>query len=289
MAGELEEGGRVDQLSPQPDSQVSAVIPEDVQFKGVSYGFLLSPAATDAGLFPGQTGRAQYSGEGLRRPPRGVRPGGFAAGPPRYDPLFLDDPTLQFGKARMVMNLPGFVESVVPYVKPRALKAQLNEQWALKHQWVSRGLTLSKLRASKQSMLEWVAALDGELATAALAHVYLEKLVLRRVVHKPNRKLMAAVCLLLAAKWNEPELLPGLLESVEKNYSIPRATLFRSEWSTYVELGFDISAEPHELYPHFTRLLQASERTPHEYLGESHFQDYVALFLQPHAEDEREL
>jgi hypothetical protein len=76
-------------------------------------------------------------------------------------------------------------------------------------------------------MLDWVSALNGELATAALAHVYLEKLVLRQVVHKPNRKLMAAVCLLLAAKWNEPELIAGLLDSVEKNYSIPRATLFR--------------------------------------------------------------
>jgi len=31
----------------------------------------------------------------------------------------------------------------------------------------------------------------------------------------------------LAAKWNEPELLGGLLSLVEKNYSIPRATIFR--------------------------------------------------------------
>jgi len=260
----------------------------DVKLKGVSYGFLISPNNGDADY--GQHERDIGVGIGsLHRPPPRWRPGRFAAGPARYDPFFLDDPTLQSGKARMVMNLPGFVESVVPYVKPRALKAQLNEQWALKHQWVSRGFTLSKLRASKQSMHEWVAALDGELATAALAHVYLEKLVLRRVVHKPNRKLMAAVCLVLAAKWNEPELLPGLLELVEKNYSIPRATIFRSEWSAYVELGFDLNMEPHEVYPHFTRLLQAAERTPHEYLGESNFQDYIANILQPHAEDEREV
>ena len=34
---------------------------------------------------------------------------------------------------------------------------------------------------------------------------------------------------------------------------------------------------------------QAAERTPHEYLGESNFQDYIANILQPHAEDEREV
>ena len=45
-----------------------------------------------------------------------------------YDPFHLDDPALQSGKHRRVMNLPGFVESIIPFVRPPHLKLQLNEQ-----------------------------------------------------------------------------------------------------------------------------------------------------------------
>ncbi|EOD30820.1 hypothetical protein EMIHUDRAFT_365216, partial [Emiliania huxleyi CCMP1516] len=184
----------------------------------------------------------------------------------------------------MVLNLPGLVASVLPYVRPRALKAQLNEQWALKHQWVSRGLTLSKIRAAKASLLEWVLEANCEVSTAALAHVYFERLVLRRVVNKANRKLVAAVSLSLAAKWNEPESLGTLLAAVERHYSIPRATVFRSEFSAYAELAFDLRLEPGDIFPHFSRLLTQAERTPHDYLGEANFAEFQAEFLEPPAD-----
>ena len=63
----------------------------------------------------------------------------------------------------------------------------------------------------------------------------------RNVVNKPNRKLMAAVSLILAAKWNEQHKMKGLLQQVERHYGLPRAVLFRSEFSVYVELGFRLS------------------------------------------------
>ena len=107
------------------------------------------------------------------------------------------------------------------------------------------------------------------MSTAALAHVYFERLVLRRVVNKANRKLVAAVSLSLAAKWNEPESLGTLLAAVERHYSIPRATVFRSEFSAYAELAFDLRLEPGDIFPHFSRLLTQAERTPHDYLGEA--------------------
>ena len=52
-----------------------------VKLKGVSYDFLLTREAA-----AGESGA--------------------------YDPFYLDDPSLQSGKHRMVMNLPGFIESV---------------------------------------------------------------------------------------------------------------------------------------------------------------------------------
>jgi len=230
-----------------------------LKLKGTSYGFLLREGSREG----------HSSGDG----------GGA------YDPYFLDDPALQSGKERMVMNLPGLVASVLPYVRPRALKAQLNEQWAIKHQWVSRGLTLSKIRAAKASLLEWVLEANCEVSTAALAHVYFERLVLRRVVNKANRKLVAAVSLSLAAKWNEPESLGTLLAAVERHYSIPRATVFRSEFSAYAELAFDLRLEPGDIFPHFSRLLTQAERTPHDYLGEANFAEFQAEFLEPPADD----
>jgi hypothetical protein len=36
-----------------------------------------------------------------------------------------------------------------------------------------------------------------------MAHVYLEKLILKNLVRKHSRKVTAAVCLLLAVKFNE--------------------------------------------------------------------------------------
>ena len=51
-----------------------------------------------------------------------------------------------------------------------------------------------------------------------------------------------------------------------------------------VELSFRLQLHPSEVYPHFVRLLQALERTPHEYLGEAQYQAYYAEFLRPRAE-----
>lgn len=184
-----------------------------------------------------------------------------------YDPYEVDDPALQSGKHRMVMNLPGFVESVVPYVKPHDLKAQLNEQWALLHENISRSLTLSKIRAAKRDLAAVALEADAEIATVALAHVYYERLVLRGVVNKPNRKLIAAVSLLLAAKWNEPKVVRALLQGIERALGIPRAVVCRSEFSVYVELGFALRVEPAHVHSHFVRLLQSVEKSPHEYLG----------------------
>ena len=198
-----------------------------------------------------------------------------------YDPFHLDDPALQSGKHRRVMNLPGFVESIIPFVRPPHLKQQLNEQFALKHPDIPRGLTLSKIRAIKRELLSFAQEQDCELSTVALAHVYFEKLVLRNVVNKLNRKLMAAVSLVLAAKWNEPKVTSNIFQMVEKHYAIPRAVIFRSEFSVYVELSFRLQLVPSEVYPHFVRLLQQLERTPHEYLGEAQYQSYAAEFLRP--------
>ncbi|KAJ1489425.1 hypothetical protein T484DRAFT_1779986 [Baffinella frigidus] len=47
-----------------------------------------------------------------------------------------------------------------------------------------------------------MSSLDLNVSTAAVAHVYLEKLILKNLVAKHNRKVREAACLLLAMKFN---------------------------------------------------------------------------------------
>jgi hypothetical protein len=73
-------------------------------------------------------------------------------------------------------------------------------------EWLGGGraaMTLSKLRMVKSLILTAAIAARCELSTAALAHVYFEKMVLQGVVVKENRKAYGAVALLLAFKFND--------------------------------------------------------------------------------------
>ena len=122
-----------------------------------------------------------------------------------YNPLFLDDPEMRISKDRTVIKQEGYVVSCIPYIKPRTMKEELNGLFLAKHgDWLEdREVTLSKLRALKANIVEMVKMLDLDLSTAAMAHVYLEKLILKNLVRKSSRKVTAAVCLLLAVKFNE--------------------------------------------------------------------------------------
>jgi hypothetical protein len=99
----------------------------------------------------------------------------------------------------------------------------------VQHEWLPQSLTLSKIRRVKSLMLEISKTLDLEVSTVALGYVYFEKLTMKvhanrfvplvlsvsrcaaeqSVVNKENRKLIAAVCLLLAWKFNEGAMPQG--------------------------------------------------------------------------------
>ena len=68
-------------------------------------------------------------------------------------------------------------------------------------------MTLSKIRNLKRETLEYWKKCDLEISTLALAVVYFEKLIMRKLVIKSNRKLKFATCLLLAFKFNESTIV----------------------------------------------------------------------------------
>ncbi|KAI9218125.1 hypothetical protein BC828DRAFT_339584, partial [Blastocladiella britannica] len=93
---------------------------------------------------------------------------------------------------------------------------------------------------------------DLEIASLAKSFVYIEKLILKRVVVQSNRRLVGGICLLLATKVNEPK---GL--TISKILEISTKDIREHEWTVFTELEFDLYLSQREFLPHFERILSA--------------------------------
>ena len=213
------------------------------------------------------------------------------------EPIALDDPNIVSGRHRVVLALPGLRSSIISFVRGKELKRELNEQFRLKHSWLNPSMSLSKLRRCKLLLLGCGLEVDLELSTVALAYVYLERLCWRNLVEKKNRKLLAAVCLTLAYKYNEgaqqtqrKKQFTALLAAAERLLDVRRTDVLKHELCTpaqhtllvlpihrlllccsdglslavlvsdgWVALDFDLSVSPRSLLPHFQQLLLKSD------------------------------
>lgn len=192
-----------------------------------------------------------------------------------YDPFFLDDPNIKSGKHRVVLNLPGFMSSLISYVRPKALKQELNETFAVRHEeWIHPRMSLSKIRKCKQLLLDIGVELDLEISTVAVSYIYFEKLVLINEVDKPNRKLMAAVCLLLAVKWtegntptNQKSAMQALFVACEKTLGPSKSLILKHEFPVYAMLHFNLAVKTEHVMHHFRQCLSKLDTVPQEYLG----------------------
>ncbi|XP_056896977.1 CDK5 and ABL1 enzyme substrate 2-like isoform X3 [Takifugu flavidus] len=271
---ELGSSGKVNVQSPAAEDQkrVRRAAPASVLslFQTVSYAQFLYPTnalarmksagAAEAGA--AQTPQSRFRASGQRNP-ASAHPTNAAAQEPcveevtEYDPNLLSDPQWPCGRHKRVLIFASYMTTVIEYVKPSDLKKDMNVTF--KERFPHIKLTLSKIRSLKREMRAVSEEFGLQPVTTAMAFVYFEKLVLQGRLNKQNRKLVAAACVLLAAKISsdlrKPEV-KQLIDKLEERFRINRRELIPLEFPVLVALEMGLYFPESKVMPHYRRLVQ---------------------------------
>ncbi|XP_044066698.1 CDK5 and ABL1 enzyme substrate 2-like isoform X2 [Siniperca chuatsi] len=174
-----------------------------------------------------------------------------------YDPNLLSDPQWPCGRHKRVLIFASYVTTIIEYVKPSDLKKDMNETFRERFPHIK--LTLSKIRSLKREMRAVSEEFGLQPVTTAMAYVYFEKLVLQGRLNKQNRKLVAAACVLLAAKISsdlrKPEV-QQLIDKLEERFRINRRELIPLEFPVLVALEMGLYLPESKVMPHYRRLVK---------------------------------
>jgi len=111
-------------------------------------------------------------------------------------------------------------------------------------------------------------------ACVAVAVILFERLCLKGLVTKANRRLTMAVALLLAYKFNEcvtskfHTRLEAMLDFVEKEWAVSKKQVFDAEFGAFVHLGFNLRVPQQHVFLVCSRLLKLVYMSFQKYLGD---------------------
>jgi hypothetical protein len=108
-----------------------------------------------------------------------------------YDPMYLDNPALNFERDNTIITLPSFLGSIIQPSTASEMKKTINQRFKETHPGVDYSLSLSQIRNLKALMCKVGVATNLRALTIASAIVYIEKLILKHFVNKSNKRLIA--------------------------------------------------------------------------------------------------
>ncbi|SBO26859.1 cyclin dependent kinase binding protein, putative [Plasmodium knowlesi strain H] len=181
-----------------------------------------------------------------------------------YDAFCLFNPRFKQGKHHTVMCLQGYNVSVIPFVKAKKLKEEVNELFNEINPWIHKSLTLSKLRNLKIDLFNLISNIPQiDISTICCAWVFFERLVIKGYVHKSNRKLYAATCLILSLKFyqhDDMQILEKLLfyiQKLDKKENLTPSLIFSVEFLVYRLLDFSLQHTYEHIRPHIYQYLES--------------------------------
>ncbi|KRX95244.1 CDK5 and ABL1 enzyme substrate 1 [Trichinella pseudospiralis] len=176
----------------------------------------------------------------------------------QLDRVFLDDTPFRSSVFKTTLTFASYLTSIMDIFDPAEAKRESNSMFQQKYPDIK--LTYSKYTSLRREMKSVMLAHDGDLVVLAQAYCYFDQIVLKLLVDKTNRKLVAAGCLLLAAKINDYKgnQLKVIIENIEDRFRLSRKDLFKYELPLASALEFELNLPALYVEAHYQKLLWAS-------------------------------
>ncbi|VDK49317.1 unnamed protein product [Anisakis simplex] len=175
-----------------------------------------------------------------------------------YNPELLYKFEVQNSSQKCTPKSSGYISTLFSHSsEEEEEKRVLNEKFRFHYPHVQ--ITFSKIKSIKKEMLQIAKTCGLDVPTLAYAYVFYEKVVLKGLVNKSNRKLVAGAALLIATKINDHGSmgLSSIIDHIETVFRINRRDMLQLEIPLCVALDFKLHASEAEIVPHCQRIVSA--------------------------------
>ncbi|KAM3722086.1 CDK5 and ABL1 enzyme substrate [Dirofilaria immitis] len=171
-----------------------------------------------------------------------------------YDPNLIAKFDSDCSTRKTVMKFSGYVSTIMQYQPDNEVKRLVNDAFRLRFPYIH--VSLSKIKSIERELHQIAIACNLEDATTAHAYVFYEIALLKGLVCKTNRKLVAGAALLIAAKITDfgSMSVSDVINYLESSLRINRKELVRYEIPLCAALSFNLRVPIWQLLPHYQRI-----------------------------------